>query len=130
MPKTEERDRRRRAAELKLVATREVPAKLVYDAYPDSDLLPISPPRARETLDAYRRRLKAAGEDVGDTLFLFVMLELGLDGMDCAEDRLDQAIADLISVKMAVRRQIFRDHMAARPSKRNATIKPPRRRAR
>ena len=47
---------------------RAIAAQAIYRAYPDSDLLPIDPPAAGETIGDFVVRAEGAG----DTLFLFL----------------------------------------------------------
>lgn len=80
-----------------------IQAKLVYDAYPDSDLLAIEPPLPDEGCASYVQRI---GRDFGDSLFYFILAELSedhLDGIDGAE-RLSRALDDLDSVRAALMR--------------------------
>jgi hypothetical protein len=74
-------------------------ARIIYQAYPDQDLLPIDPPERGETIRAF-----ADGAlDAGDTLFLFLCREAGDDCNDAAEyvRRLDRAINDIEHVRAA-----------------------------
>ena len=77
---------------------RAIAAQTIYRAYPDSDLLPIDPPAAGETIDDFTRRAEAAG----DTLFLFLCREAN-DEIDVEEylDRLDRAQRDIEAVRDA-----------------------------
>jgi len=74
---------------------RAVAAQLIYRAYPDSDLLPIDPPRVDETIGDFAVRAEAAG----DTLFLFLCREANED-IDAEEylNRLDRAQRDIEAV--------------------------------
>ena len=49
-------------------------ARLIYDAYPDSDLLPIDPQRDCRSLDDLLERVTT--QDIGDTLFKFLVTEI------------------------------------------------------
>lgn len=75
-------------------------AETLYDAYPNSDLLPIDPPRPGETIGDFAVR----AEHAGDTLFLFLCRE-ACDGdeVDAAEylNRLERAIGDIEAVRDA-----------------------------
>ena len=54
-----------------------VTPKDIYDAYPDSDLLAIEPPKENETFAAYKKRV-GGNKGVlacGDTLFAFLLFE-------------------------------------------------------
>ena len=52
-------------------------AQVIYRAYPDSDLLPVDPPMAGETIGDFAVRAEGAG----DTLFLFLCREANDDIM-------------------------------------------------
>jgi hypothetical protein len=49
-------------------------ARIIYEAYPDSDLLPIDPQRDCRSLDDLLERVTT--QDIGDTLFKFIVLEI------------------------------------------------------
>ncbi|HUT59473.1 MAG TPA: hypothetical protein VNA25_16610 [Phycisphaerae bacterium] len=49
-------------------------ARIVYDAYPDSDLLPVDPDRDCRSLQVLHEKVRSTG--VGDTLFEFLVLEI------------------------------------------------------
>jgi len=74
---------------------RAIAARIIYRAYPDSDLLPIDPPRVGETIGDFAVRAEAAG----DTLFLFLCREANED-IDAEEyvHRLDRAQRDIEQV--------------------------------
>ena len=74
---------------------RAIAAKVIYQAYPDSDLLPVDPPMAGETIGDFAVRAEGAG----DTLFLFLCREAN-DDIDVEEylDRLDRAQRDIEQV--------------------------------
>ena len=61
-------------------------ARLVYDAYPHSDLLPLDPETDCRDLRALIEKVR--GTDIGDTLFQFLVLEIAEGG----EGTLDGAI--------------------------------------
>ena len=61
-------------------------ARIVYDAYPDSDLLPLDPDR--DCCDLQSLLEKVRSSDIGDTLFQFLVLEIAEGG----EGTLDGAI--------------------------------------
>jgi hypothetical protein len=72
-----------------------IAAQVIYHAYPDSDLLPIDPPPAGETIDNFTLRADAAA----DTLFLFLCREANDDiGVEEYLDRLDRARRDIEAV--------------------------------
>lgn len=74
----------------------------LYDAYPDSDLLPIDPSELPGSYSDWRRFVNSM---VGDTLFQFLCRELAdpFDRLDDAERvaRCNRAINDLIAVRDA-----------------------------
>ena len=73
-------------------------AHILYEAYPDHDLLPIEPPQPGETIAEFKLRAEGAG----DTLFLFLCREAD-DEIDADEyvERLDRAIRDIENVRDA-----------------------------
>ena len=77
---------------------RSVAAQTIYRAYPDSDLLPIDPPGAGETIG----NLAVRAEGAGDTLFLFLCREAN-DEIDAKEylERLHRAGRDIDAVREA-----------------------------
>ncbi len=84
--------------------TNKTVAEIIYQTYPDSDLLPIEPPRPGETIDDFSDR----AADAGDTLFLFLCRE-ATDLIDRDDDicvaeylnRLTLAIGDIEAVRDA-----------------------------
>ena len=75
-----------------------IAARVLYEAYPDNDLLPIEPPHPGELIGAFARR----AEQAGDTLFLFLCREAN-DEIDAEEylSRLDRALRDIDAVRVA-----------------------------
>ena len=75
-----------------------IAARILYEAYPDCDLLPIEPPHPGEPIGAFARR----AEQAGDTLFLFLCREAN-DDIDADEyrQRLDGALRDIEQVHHA-----------------------------
>lgn len=73
--------------------------QLIYYAYPDSDLLPIEPPRPEQAISEFKEQ---AGE-AGDALFVFLCREADddIDGFEF-RDRLDRAIRDIEAVRGVV----------------------------
>ena len=73
--------------------------RILYDHYPDQDLLPIEPPNTGETISDFSQR----AEDAGDTLFLFLCREAH-DEIDAEEylNRLDRAMRDIAAVHDAL----------------------------
>ncbi len=96
-------------------------AQMIYAAYPGSDSLPIDPPGAGESPNAFAIR----AQEAGDTLFLFLCREAGDDCCGAAEyvARLDRAIRDIEHVRDAFVRP---GRAGARPSKRTPRSARPR----
>ena len=61
-------------------------ARIVYDAYPHSDLLPIDPENDCRSLRMLMRRVR--DDDIGDSLFRFLVIEI----IEGGEGRLSGAI--------------------------------------
>ncbi len=80
-----------------------IAARVLYEAYPDCDLLSIEPPHPGEPIGAFARR----AEQAGDTLFLFLCREAD-DEIDAEEylSRLDRALRDIDAVRIACRTHI------------------------
>jgi hypothetical protein len=79
-------------------------ARIVYDAYPHSDLLPIDPERDCRSLRALWARVTA--DNIGDGLFRFMVVEIvegGEGTLDGAIRVLEQAKADVAAVLQALR---------------------------
>jgi hypothetical protein len=79
-------------------------ARIVYDAYPHADLLPIEPDQDCRCLQALFSRV--AGENIGDSLFRFMVVEIiegGDSTLDGAIRVLEQAKADVEAVLQALR---------------------------
>ena len=79
-------------------------ARIVYDAYPHADLLPIDPEQDCRTLQALLARV--TGESIGDSLFRFIVVEImegGEGTLDGAIHVLQQAKADVEAVLQALR---------------------------
>ena len=77
---------------------RDIAPKVIYRAYPHSDLLPIDPPREGENICDFTVR----AADAGDTLFLHLCREANED-IDAKEylQRLKQALSDIEEVRNA-----------------------------
>ena len=75
---------------------RKTAPRVIYEAYPDQDILPIEPPQPGETIGDFEVRAR----DAGDTLFLFLCREAE-DEIDADEyvKRLDRAIRDIDAVR-------------------------------
>jgi len=79
-------------------------ARIVYDAYPHADLLPIDPDQDCRSLQILLSRVTR--ENIGDSLFRFMVVESieGGDGtLDGAVRILEQAKADVEAVLQALR---------------------------
>ena len=79
-------------------------ARMVYDAYPHADLLPIEPDRDCCSLRSLLARV--THENIGDGLFTFIVVEMveGGEGTLAGAIRvLEQARADVDSVLQALR---------------------------
>ena len=79
-------------------------ARIVYDAYPHSDLLPIDAERDCGSLQDLVA--KVTGENIGDGLFAFMVVEIvegGEGTIDGAIRVLEQARADVEAVLQALR---------------------------
>ena len=61
-------------------------ARIIYDAYPHSDLLPIDP--ERDCRDLQTLLAKVTAENIGDSLFKFTVIEI----VEGGESTLDGAI--------------------------------------
>ena len=79
-------------------------ARIVYDAYPHADLLPIDPERdCRSPRDLLAR---VTGENIGDGLFSFMVVEIiegGESTLNGAIRVMEQAKADVEAVLQALR---------------------------
>ena len=79
-------------------------ARIVYDAYPHSDLLPIDAEQDCRTLQTLLS--KVTGENIGDSLFKFMVVEIiegGDSTLDGAIRALERAKADIEAVLQALR---------------------------
>ena len=79
-------------------------ARLVYDAYPHADLLPIDPEQDCRSLESLLA--KVTGDNIGDSLFRFMIVEIvegGESTLDGAIRVLKRAKADLEAVLGALR---------------------------
>ena len=79
-------------------------ARIVYDAYPHSDLLPIDPDKNCHSLQDLL--VKVTTENIGDGLFRFLIVEI-VEGGQCSLDGaikvLERARADVDAVLQALR---------------------------
>lgn len=74
-------------------------ARIIYDAYPHADLLPIDPEQDCSSLQALLS--KVTSENIGDSLFRFMVVEIvegGESSIDGAIRVLKQAKADVEAV--------------------------------
>ena len=79
-------------------------ARMVYDAYPHVDLLPIEPDRDCRSLQSLLARV--TNENIGDGLFTFMVVEIvegGESTLAGAIRVLEQAGADVDTVLQALR---------------------------
>ena len=79
-------------------------ARIVYDAYPHADLLPIDAERDCRSLQDLLARV--TGENIGDGLFTFMVVEIiegGESTLKGAIRVLEQARADVEAVLQALR---------------------------
>ena len=78
-------------------------ARMVYDAYPHSDLLPIDPDQDCRNLETLLATVTA--ENIGDSLFRFMVVEI-VEGGDSTPDGairvIEQAKADVEAVLQAL----------------------------
>lgn len=93
---------------------------IIYEAYPDHDLLPVEPPHDNETLGEFSAR----AENAADTLFLFLCREAD-DEIDAHEyvARLNRAIGDIQSVRDAFRESPNPGSSDSGTGKRDVTIR-------
>ena len=79
-------------------------ARIIYDAYPHADLLPIDPEQDCRTLQTLLTRV--TGENIGDSLFKFMVVEIvegGESTLAGAIRVLDRAREDVEAVLQALR---------------------------
>jgi len=82
-------------------------ARLIYDAYPNSDLLPIDPEQDCRNLQTLLA--KVTNENIGDSLFKFIVVEVvegGESDLDGAIRVMERAKEDLESVLRALNTQV------------------------
>ena len=78
-------------------------ARIIYDAYPHADLLPIDPERDCRNLQTLLS--KVTGENIGDGLFKFMVVEIvegGESTMDGAIRVMERARKDVEAVLQAL----------------------------
>lgn len=79
-------------------------ARIVYDAYPHADLLPIEPERDCRDLQSLFARV--TGDNIGDWLFTFMVVEIvegGESRLTGAIRVIERARADVEAVLQALR---------------------------
>jgi len=79
-------------------------ARVIYDAYPNADLLPIDPDKA--CLSLQELLAKVTGENIGDGLFRFIVVEIDEGGestVDGAIRVIERAREDVEAVLQALR---------------------------
>ena len=79
-------------------------ARVIYDAYPHADLLPID--NERDCCNLQTLLAKVTGENIGDSLFRFIVVEIvegGESTLNGAIRVLEQAKADVEAVLWALR---------------------------
>ena len=98
----------------------EMAPQVIYEAYPDHDLLPIEPPMPGETVHELARR----AEDAGDTLFLFLCREAD-EEIDARVyvARLDRAIGDIQNVRDVFRRDLDTSSSEPKSDKRDLSLR-------
>lgn len=78
-------------------------ARIIYDAYPHADLLPLDPDQDCRSLQSLLS--KVTGENIGDGLFKFMVVEViegGESTLDGAIRVLEQARTDVETVLQAL----------------------------
>lgn len=90
-------------------------ARVIYDAYPHSDLLPIDP---RQDCRNFRTLLaKITGENIGDSLFQFIVVEI----VEGGEGTVDGAIRVMARARDDVEAVLQALQAAAAKSKKQET---------
>jgi hypothetical protein len=80
-------------------------ARIVYDAYPHSDLLPLDPEQDCRDLEALFEKVRSS--NIGDTLFQFLVFEIvegGEETLDGAVRVVERARDDVDAVLQALNR--------------------------
>jgi len=78
-------------------------ARIIYDAYPHADILPINPRKDCRSLDSLLA--KVISDNIGDSLFTFIVVEIiegGEGTLNGAIRVLEQAKADVQAVLQAL----------------------------
>ena len=98
----------------------ETTPQVIYEAYPDHDVLQIEPPKPGETIGEFAYR----AENAGDTLFLFLCREADEEiDAHVYMARLDRAIGDIQSVRDAFRENLNTGSCDSTPDKWDVTLK-------
>ena len=83
-------------------------ARIIYDAYPHADLLPIDPEQDCRNLPTLLS--KVTGENIGDCLFKFIVVEIvegGESTLDGAIRVIERARKDVEAVLQALQAEVF-----------------------
>jgi len=102
-------------------------ARILFDAYPDSDLLPLDPDQDCRDLQALLTKVRSS--NMGDTLFQFLVLEMAEGGegtLDGAIRVTEKARSDVDAVLRGLISQ--RRKEPSMPSRTFSARSPPRRR--
>jgi len=86
-------------------------ARIIYDAYPNADLLPIDP--EQDCRDLQTLFVKVTTENIGDSLFKFIVIEIvegGESTLDGAIRVMERAKEDVESVLQALINESEVDH--------------------
>lgn len=98
----------------------EIAPQVIYEAYPDHDVLPIEPPKPGETIGQFAYR----AENAGDALFLFLCREADDEiNAHVYMARLDRAVGDIQSVRDAFRQNLDTGPCDSKPNKRDVTLR-------
>ena len=86
-------------------------ARVIYDAYPHADLLPIDPERDCRSLQALLSKVNS--ENIGDGLFKFMVVEI-VEGGECTVDGairvMERAREDVEAVLQALQTATVNQH--------------------
>jgi len=92
-------------------------ARILYDAYPDSDLLPLNVDRDCRNLESLCAKVRS--DDFGDLLFQFLVTEIGEGGegtlegavqvVERAREDLEAVLQALLSAKAELSEESFKD---------------------
>jgi hypothetical protein len=93
-------------------------ARVIYDAYPHADLLPIDP--EQDCRDLQTLLAKVTGENIGDGLFRFIVVEI----VEGGESTLDGAIRVMERAREDVEAVLQALHAAVNQSEQTGGHKP------